>query len=54
VLALEPAELTPVRDTGQRHVLEHYDSSGYAGDVLRLCQGLLESPGASPEDILLS
>jgi len=54
VLALEPAELTGVGDAGRRHVLEHYDSSGYAGDILRLCQGLLESPGASPEDILSS
>jgi glycosyltransferase involved in cell wall biosynthesis len=52
VLALQLAELTRVGDAGQRHVLEHYDSSGYAGEILRLCQGLLESPGASPEDIL--
>jgi glycosyltransferase involved in cell wall biosynthesis len=52
VLSLEPAELTRVGDAGQRHVVEHYDSSGYAGDLVRLCRGLLESPGASPEDIL--
>jgi glycosyltransferase involved in cell wall biosynthesis len=52
VLALEPSELRRVGDAGQHHVVEHYDSSGYAGDLLRLCQGLLESPGASPEDIL--
>jgi glycosyltransferase involved in cell wall biosynthesis len=52
VLALEPAELTRVGEAGQRHVLEHHDSSGYAVDLLRLCRGLLETPGASPEDIL--
>jgi glycosyltransferase involved in cell wall biosynthesis len=52
VLALEPSELRRVGDAGQHHVVEHYDSSGYAGDLLRLCQGLLESPGASHEDIL--
>lgn len=52
VLALEPAELARVGDAGRRHVLEHYDSSGYAGALLRLCEGLLESPGASPGDIL--
>jgi glycosyltransferase involved in cell wall biosynthesis len=52
VLALEPSELARVGEAGQRHVLEHHDSSGYARDLLRLCQGLLESPGASPEDIL--
>ena len=52
VLALEPSELTRVGDAGQRHVFAHHDSSGYARDLLRLCQGLLESPGASPEDIL--
>jgi glycosyltransferase involved in cell wall biosynthesis len=52
VLALDASELTRVGDAGQRHVLEHYDSSGYAGQLLRLCQGLLESPGGSPEDIL--
>lgn len=52
VLALEPSELARVGDAGQRLVLERHDSSGYAGDLLRLCRGLLESPGASPEDIL--
>jgi glycosyltransferase involved in cell wall biosynthesis len=52
VLGLEPSHLTRVGDAGRRHALEHYDSSGYAGHLLRLCQGLLESPGASPEDIL--
>jgi glycosyltransferase involved in cell wall biosynthesis len=52
VLALDASELTRVGDAGQRHVLEHYDSSGYADQLLRLCQGLLESPGGSPEDIL--
>ena len=52
VLALDASELTRVGDAGQRHVLEHHDSSGYARNLLRLCQGLLESPGASPEDIL--
>jgi glycosyltransferase involved in cell wall biosynthesis len=52
VLALEPSELARVGEAGQRHVLEHHDSSGYARDLLRLCRGLLESPGASPEDIL--
>jgi glycosyltransferase involved in cell wall biosynthesis len=52
VLVLEASELTRVGDAGQRHVLEHYDSSGYASQLLRLCQGLLESPGESPEDIL--
>jgi glycosyltransferase involved in cell wall biosynthesis len=52
VLVLEPAELTHVGDAGRRHVLGHYDSSGYAEDLLRLCQGLLDSPGASPGDIL--
>ncbi len=54
VVAIEPAELTRVRDAGQRHVLEHYDTSGWAGDILRLCQGLLEPPSASREDILSS
>jgi glycosyltransferase involved in cell wall biosynthesis len=52
VLGLEPAELARVGEAGQRHALEHYDSSGYARELLRLCQGLLERPGASPEDIL--
>jgi glycosyltransferase involved in cell wall biosynthesis len=52
VLSLEPSELARVGKAGQSHVLEHHDSSGYARDLLRLCQGLLESPGASPEDIL--
>ena len=52
VLGLEPSELTRVGDAGQQHVLEHYDSAGYAADILRLCRGLLEAPGASPEDIL--
>ncbi len=52
VLALEPSELARVGDAGQRIVLEGYDSSGYADDLVRLCKGLLESPGASPEDIL--
>jgi glycosyltransferase involved in cell wall biosynthesis len=52
VLALETAELLRVGDAGRRLVLDRHDSSGYARDILRLCQGLLESPGASPEDIL--
>jgi glycosyltransferase involved in cell wall biosynthesis len=52
VLSLESSELTRVGEAGLRHVLEHHDSSGYARDLLRLCQGLLDSPGASPEDIL--
>ena len=52
VLALDPPELERVGDAGRRHVLEHYDSSGYAGDLLRLCQGLLQSPGAIPGELL--
>jgi glycosyltransferase involved in cell wall biosynthesis len=52
VLALETSELLRVGDAGRRLVLDRHDSSGYARDILRLCQGLLESPGASPEDIL--
>jgi glycosyltransferase involved in cell wall biosynthesis len=52
VLALDPPELERVGDAGRRHVLEHYDSSGYAGDLLRLCEGLLQSPGATPGELL--
>jgi glycosyltransferase involved in cell wall biosynthesis len=52
VLALDPPELERVGDAGRRHVLEHYDSSGYAGDLLRLCEGLLQSPGATPRELL--
>jgi glycosyltransferase involved in cell wall biosynthesis len=52
VLALDPPELERVGDAGRRHLLEHYDSSGYAGDLLRLCEGLLQSPGATPGELL--
>jgi glycosyltransferase involved in cell wall biosynthesis len=52
VLSLDASELTRVGESGWRLVLEGYDSSGYADDLLRLCRGLLESPGAAPKDIL--
>lgn len=52
VFALAPSQLAHVGEAGRQHVLEHYDSSGYAGDLLRLCRGLSESPGAFPAEIL--
>ncbi len=52
ILALEPTELERVGDAGRRHVLEHYDSSWYASDLLRLCKGLSQSPGAIPAELL--
>jgi glycosyltransferase involved in cell wall biosynthesis len=52
VLSLEPSALTRVGDAGRRGVIEHYDSSGYSGDLLRLCEGLLQRPGSNPKEIL--
>ncbi|HSZ36983.1 MAG TPA: glycosyltransferase family 4 protein [Acidimicrobiales bacterium] len=52
VLSLEPAALARVGAAGRHEVIEHYDSSGYSGDLLRLCEGLLRRPGANPREIL--
>jgi glycosyltransferase involved in cell wall biosynthesis len=52
VLALDDEELERVGEAGRQHVLEHHDSSGYAGELLRLCRGLLRDPGANPHDAL--
>jgi glycosyltransferase involved in cell wall biosynthesis len=52
VLALDASELEHVGKVGQSHALEHYDSSGYSEDILRLCQGLLDDPRATPDEIL--
>lgn len=52
VLSLEPSALARVGDAGRRHVLDYHDSSGYAGDLIRLCEGFLHRPGATAEEIL--
>jgi glycosyltransferase involved in cell wall biosynthesis len=52
VLGLDDDELARVGEAGRQYVLEHHDSSGYTGELLRLCHGLLQSPGASPHDVL--
>jgi glycosyltransferase involved in cell wall biosynthesis len=52
VLALDASQLTRVGAAGQRHVFEHYDSSGYADELLRICHGLLQDPGSNPHDVL--
>jgi glycosyltransferase involved in cell wall biosynthesis len=52
VLSLEPSALARVGDAGRRHVLDDHDSSGYAGDLIRLCEGFLHRPGATAEEIL--
>ncbi len=52
VLSLEPSALAQVGAAGRHEVIEHYDSSGYSGDLLRLCEGLLRRPGTNPQGIL--
>ena len=52
VLGLDEAELERVGAAGRLYVLEHHDSSEYAGELLRLCQGLLEGQGVRPRDVL--
>jgi glycosyltransferase involved in cell wall biosynthesis len=52
VLSLEPSALARVGAAGRHEVIEHYDSSGYSDDLLRLCEGLLKRPGTNPREIL--
>lgn len=52
VLGLDKDELERVGAAGRQYVLEHHDSSGYAGELIRLCHGLLEGNGVKPRDVL--
>jgi glycosyltransferase involved in cell wall biosynthesis len=52
VLGLNDDELERVGQAGRDHVLEHHDSAGYAGELLRLCHGLLQDRGATPHEVL--
>ena len=52
VLSLEPSALARVGAAGRHEVIEHYDSTGYSGDLLRLCEGLLRRPGTNPQEVL--
>jgi glycosyltransferase involved in cell wall biosynthesis len=52
VLSLEAPALARVGAAGRHEVIEHYDSSGYSADLLRLCEGLLRRPGTNPQEIL--
>jgi glycosyltransferase involved in cell wall biosynthesis len=52
VLALDDDGLGRVGEAGRQHVLARHDSSGYAGELLRLCRALLREPGANPHDVL--
>ena len=52
VLGLGDDERERVGEAGRDYVFEHHDSSGYAGDLLRLCEGLLRGEAANPHEIL--
>ena len=52
VLALSDSELTAVGEAGRRHILEHYDSAGYAADFMALFEGFLSDRGTTPYEIL--
>lgn len=52
VLAMAAGERTAVGHAGRRHVLEHYDASGYAADLIALLRGLLDDPKAVPSSVV--
>ncbi len=52
VLDVGPDALDRVGEAGRRLVVERYDSSGYAADVLALLEGLRRDPTATPGVIL--
>jgi hypothetical protein len=43
---------TAAGEAGRLHILEHYDASGYAADVVALLRGLLDDPTVVPSSIV--
>jgi D-inositol-3-phosphate glycosyltransferase len=52
VLTVEAEDRAAIGEAGRRHILEHYDASGYAADVTALLRGLLDDPVAVPSSIV--
>jgi D-inositol-3-phosphate glycosyltransferase len=52
VLAMSADDRTAAGKAGRLHILEHYDASGYAADVVALLRGLLDDPTVVPSSIL--
>lgn len=52
VLDLGPEDLAAVAEAGRQLVAQHYDSAGYAIDVIALLNGLRKDPAASLGEIL--
>lgn len=52
VVTMDAAELAHVGDRARRHVLDHFDSAGYAADFLALLNGLRHDPDALPGTLL--
>jgi glycosyltransferase involved in cell wall biosynthesis len=51
-LDLPPASLQRVASTGRHLVTEHYDSLGYATDIVVILRGLLQDSGRSPAELV--
>jgi glycosyltransferase involved in cell wall biosynthesis len=52
VLSLSDQERGRVGEAGRRHVVERFDSSGYAEDLMALFDGLKRDPTRTPDDLL--
>jgi glycosyltransferase involved in cell wall biosynthesis len=52
VLGLDPTRLAAVGAAGRDLVLEHYDSAGYAADVVTLLEGLGRGRDLTPAELL--
>jgi D-inositol-3-phosphate glycosyltransferase len=52
VLDMDISSLHEIGAAGQRHVLRHYDSRGYALDILAILRGLLQDPSRAPGELV--
>ncbi len=53
VFALGNSELVAVGEAGRRHIVERYDSTGYAADFMALFEGFMRDRETTPHEILL-